>query len=99
MPDSKSLTFIETKNYTIRLEYNSDYVIAHLPQANMTKETFIDMKLRLQDWYKFFRTAGYEGVYAAVEPENTKIARLLTMLDFKKKGHADNMDVYFYGEL
>jgi hypothetical protein len=99
MPDSESLTFIETKNYTIRLEYNEDYVIAHLPTATMTKETFLDMKDRLKSWYRFFRVAGYEGVFAAVDPKDQKIARLLSMLEFKKKGHADNMDVYFYGEV
>lgn len=99
MPDSKSLTFIETKYYTIRLEYNEEYVIAHLPDATMTKGVFLDMQSRLKDWYKFFRVAGYEGVYAAVDPSDKKIARLLTMLEFKKKGHADNMDVYFYGEV
>lgn len=98
MPDSNSLTFIETKNYTIRLEYNHEYVIAHLPDAKMTKETFLDMETRLQHWYKFFRTVGYEGVYAAIEPDDTKLPKLLRMLKFKKKGHAEGMDVYFYGE-
>lgn len=99
MPDSKSFTFLETKNYTIRLEYNEEYVIVHLPDIKMTKDTFVDMKFRLEDWYKFFRTAGYKGVFAAVDPANLKIVRLLKMLDFEKKGHADKMDVYFYGEL
>lgn len=97
---SKSFTFIETKNYTIRLEYNEDYVIVHLPDIEkMTKEVFIDMKLRLEDWHTFMTTAGYAGIFAAVDPNNLKICKLLQMLNFNKKGHADNMDVYFYGEV
>jgi hypothetical protein len=99
MPDSNSLTFIETKNYTIRLEYNEEYVIAHLPEIKMTKETFLDMQARLEVWYEFFKTVGYKGIFAAIDPNNLKITKLLTKLNFKKKGHADNMDVYFYGEL
>lgn len=97
---SKSHTAIETKDYTIRLEYNEDYVILHLPYVEkMTKNVFLDMKFRLEDWYAFFTTAGYLGVFAAVDPNDQKIRKLLNMLKFKKKGHADNMDVYFYGEL
>mgnify|MGYP003424751019 FL=1 len=100
MPDSKSLIAIETKDYTIRLEYNDDYVILHLPYIDkMTKGVFLDMKFRLEDWHTFFTTAGYAGVFAAVDPANLKICKLLKMLNFKKKGHADSMDVYFYGEV
>jgi hypothetical protein len=97
---SKSFTLIETKDYTIRLEYNEDYVILHLPDiVKMNKGVFLDMKFRLEDWHKFFTTAGYAGIFAAVDPNNLKICKLLKMLEFKKKGHADNMDVYFYGEV
>lgn len=100
MPVSKSFTFIETKHYTIRLEYNEDYVIVHLPSIEkMTREVFMDMKLRLEDWYEFMTTAGYAGVFAAVDPNNQKINKLCEMLGFKLRGFADNMNVYFYGEV
>ena len=96
---SKSLVAIETPNYTIRLEYNDDYVILHLPEVvKMTKEVFLDMKFRLEDWSKFFTTAGYAGVFTAIDPNNTKIKKLVKMLEFKYKGFADNMEVYFYGD-
>ncbi len=99
MPDSKSFTFIETKDYTIRLEYNEKFVIVHLPYIEkMDKGVFIDMKYRLEDWYEFMTTAGYQGVYAAVDPNDSKIIRLIEMLGFRYKGSADNMSVYFYGE-
>lgn len=97
---SKSFTAIETKDYTIRLEYSSDYVILHLPYIDkMDKGVFLDMKFRLEDWYQFFTTAGYAGIFAAVDPNDEKIQKLLTMLGFKLKGFADNMNVYFYGEV
>lgn len=99
MPASKSFTFIETKDYTIRLEYNEDYVIVHLPYIEkMHKGVFLDMKYRLEDWYTFMTTAGYAGIFAAVDPNDEKIKKLLDMLGFKYKGFADNMYVYFYGE-
>jgi len=99
MPASKSFTFIETKDYTIRLEYNETYVIVHLPYVEkMDKGVFLDMKYRLEDWYEFMTTAGYAGIFAAVDPNDEKIKKLLDMLGFKYKGFADNMYVYFYGE-
>lgn len=100
MSASKSFTAIETPDYSIRLEYNGDYVILHLPNIEkMDKGVFLDMKIRLEDWYNFFTVAGYSGIFAAVDPDNQKIQKLLLMLDFKLKGFADNMNVYFYGEL
>ena len=59
---------------------------------------FLDMKYRLEDWYEFFTTAGFKGILA-VDPNDEKIKRLLNMLGFKYKGCADNMYVYFYGEV
>lgn len=100
MPASKSFTCLETKDYTIRLEYNSEYVIIHLPYIEkMDKGVFLDMKYRLEYWYEFFTTAGFNGIFAAVDPNDEKIKKLLNMLGFKYKGCADNMYVYFYGEV
>ncbi len=99
MPVSKSLVAIETPDYTIRLEYNDDYVILHLPDiVKMSKDVFLDMKYRLEDWNTFFTTAGYAGTFVAVDPNNSKIKKLIKMLGFKYKGFADNMEVHFYGE-
>lgn len=100
MSASKSFTCLETKDYSIRLEYNEEYVIVHLPFiGKMDKGVFLDMKYRLEDWYEFFITAGYKGIFAAVDPNDKKIKKLLDMLGFKYKGFADNMCVYFYGEV
>ena len=97
---SKSMPLVETPDYSIRLEYNDDYVIIHLPYVNkMTKGVFVDMKYRLEDWHDFFTTAGYSGIFAAVDPENNKIKKLIEKLGFRFKGSADNMQVYYYGEM
>lgn len=100
MHASKSFVFVETNSYTVRMEYNGDYVIVHLPVVDkMTKEVFLDMKFRLEDLHEFVTTAGYAGVFAAVAPDNEKMNKLCSMIGFKLKGFADNMNVYFYGEV
>lgn len=100
MPASKTMPLIETEDYDIRLEYNDDYVIFHLPRIDkFTKHTFMDMKIRLEDWYEFFTTAGYAGIFAAVDPDNQKIKKLIEKLGFKLIGFAENMQVYFYGDV
>lgn len=100
MPASKTFTAIETPDYSIRLEYNKDYIILHLPRVDrMTKNVFLDMQYRLEDWNEFFQTIGYSGMFVAVDPLNIKIQKLLVKLGFTYKGSADNMNVYFYGEV
>lgn len=100
MPASRTIPLIETPEYDIRLEYNEDYVIFHLPRIDkFTKDVFIDMKFRLEDWYTFFTTAGYAGIFIAVDPNNSRIKKLIEKLGFKLTGFADNMQVYFYGEV
>lgn len=99
MSASKSMPLVETPEYGIRLEYNDDYVIIHLPYVNkMTKGVFVDMKYRLEDWHQFFTTAGYSGIFAAVDPNDSKIKKLIERLGFESKGFAENMQVYFYGD-
>lgn len=96
---SKSFTIVETLDYGIRLEYSKDYVIIHLPYVNkFNKGVLIDMQYRLEDWYDFFTTAGYKGIYAAVDPTDIKVKKLIKKLGFKYKGFAEDMQVYFYGE-
>ena len=97
MISSKSITLFETKDYSVRLEYNKNYVIIHLPHIyKMTKEVFQDMQFRLDDWYTFFATMGHTSIWAAIAPDNKKMERLLSMLEFKFIGTADGMSVFEY---
>lgn len=97
---SKSFTAVDLKDYTIKFEYNKEYLILHLPRVDkMNKGVFIDMKYRLEDWYEFFKSVGYELIFAAIDPNDEKMKKLLRMLDFKLRGFADNMLVYSYGDV
>lgn len=98
IPTSKSMTIYEGEDYAIRLEYNKQYVIFHLPYVHkMSKEVFQDMQFRLGDWHTFFSNLDYNGIWAAVDPDNDKINKLLSKLEFVFQGQADGMSVYRYG--
>lgn len=64
----------------------------------MTKEVFVEMQYMLSDWWDFFSTMGYKAVYAAVDPDNIKMNRLLNMLKFKYTGFSEGMTVYQFKE-
>lgn len=99
-PSSKSLHGIKGENFTIRLEYNKDYIIVHLPSVDkFSVGDFKEMRMLLEDWSEFFMTVGYDGLYAAIDPNNSKLARLVSRLGFKKLGGQSGRDVYrFRGE-
>jgi hypothetical protein len=99
MNASKSLTLFENPEYGVRLEYNKQFAIVHLPYTNkMNKKVFLDMESRLSGWYDFITTAGYKGIWCAVPPDDVKINKLVTMLKFKYMGKSDGMSVYKYGD-
>lgn len=89
--------FIKGDGYTVRLEYNEDYVIIHLSGIDkFTKEVFWDMQGMLYQWADFLKTMGRSHLWAAVPRDNTKIKRLLGGLKFKFVGHKEDMSVYAY---
>jgi hypothetical protein len=93
---SKSLNGIRGSCFDIRLEYNKEYVIVHLPVVEkMTKETFIEMSYLLEDWTGFFKTAGYKGLYAVVSPES-KAKKLASMLKFVYLGEYEKNHIMVY---
>jgi hypothetical protein len=89
--------FIKGDGFTIRLEYNEDYVILHLYTIDkFTKEVFWEMQGMLYQWADFLRAMGRSHLWAAVPRDNTKIKRLLGGLKFKFVGHKEDMSVYAY---
>lgn len=95
---SKSLMGIRGSNFDVRLEYNEDFIIIHLPSIEkMTKSVFMEMVVLLNDWWDFFRTVGYSAVFAAVEPED-KINKLVHMLNFKYIGQNQGYLIYQFKE-
>lgn len=97
---SKSLNGIQGSTFSIRLEYNKDYVVVHLPYVEkFTLGTYKEMQILLEDWLEFFKSVGYDGIYAAAETHNEKIIRLINRLGFKFVGNGSGVKVYkFTGE-
>lgn len=95
---SKRVRLYENLDYQLDVEYNKDYVIFHLPLVNkFSKGVFLDMLCKLDELYTMFNTMGHQYVWAAVDPNNQKVNRLLVKLGFKYAGSADGMSVYNYG--
>lgn len=94
---SKRLKGIRASCFSVDLEYSQDYIIIHLPEIDkFDKGVYFEMLYLLEDWWAFFQTAGYNKIYAAVDPNNRKINRLLRKLNFKAVGTADGMRVWSY---
>jgi len=56
------------------------------------------MKYMLEDWWGFVSTMGYKAIFAAVNPDDQKINKLLTMLKFEYAGSSEGMSVYQFKE-
>lgn len=99
MTSSKSIMLFETDNYGVRLEYNKDFAIVHLPFVNkITKGVVEEMRLKLEEWDEFFNVVGYKAIWAALDPNNILMIKLATLLGFQLIGHADGMSIFKYGE-
>lgn len=64
----------------------------------MTKEVFVEMQYMLEDWWAFISTMGYKAIFAAVDPNDQRINKLLTMLKFEYVGSSEGMSVYQFKE-
>lgn len=91
---SKSL-LIKGEGYVVRVEYNKDYVIIHLRDIDkFTKEVFLDMQMRLEDFSDFVKEIQGGPIWAAVPSDNIKIKRLLGGLGFTFTGYHEDLTVY-----
>lgn len=87
--------FIEGHGYTVRVEYNKDYVIIHLRDIEkFTKKVFLDMQIRLDDFAEFVKEVQGGPIWAAVPRDNIKIKRLLGGLGFKFVNRQEDLNVY-----
>lgn len=96
MPHSKRITLIRTNDLTLELEYNEEYAVLHLPYLRMTKTSYQEFLLTVEEVCQFLKDLGYEGVWTAIEPANRTIAKLLSRVDFAKIGEAEGLHVYSY---
>jgi len=94
---SKRLKGVRGSTFEVDLEYNKDYIILHLPSVDkFTKSTLFEMQYLLDDWWDFFQTVGYTEIFAAVDPNNKRINRLLRRLSFKPLGSSDGLRIWSY---
>lgn len=97
MLDSKSFNLPVKEGYEVRVEYNEDFVILHLPSVDkFTVAVYRDMVCRLDDFWQFSRTVGYKAIFAAVPPADKKINKLLDNLGFKFINYGEGRKVYIY---
>jgi hypothetical protein len=93
---SKSLNGVKGSCFEIRLEYNPQYMIVHLPVVEkMTRDIFLELKFLLEDWSEFFKMVGYKGIHAVVEPDS-KAEKLAKMLNFELLGDYQSNHILIY---
>lgn len=93
---SKLLNGVKGSCFDIRLEYNKEYIIVHLPKIDkMTRDIYLEMVFLLEDWWTFFKTVGYKQIHAVVEP-HSKAEKLAKMLKFELLGEHQNTHIMMY---
>ena len=92
---SKRLTLVEKQDYRIDLEYNKDYAILHLPYVNgFNRNLYEEAFVRIEDVFDFMQGLGYDGLWAAVSPDDIKIQKFIDRLGFAYHGKSDDLLVY-----
>lgn len=91
---STRLKGIRGSNFEVDLEYNDQLIFIHLPQLEkFTRGTLIEWKYLLEDWYPFFKTMGYQTLFAAVDPES-RISKVLVLLNFELLAIENGLAIY-----
>jgi len=94
---SKSFTLPINGDYEVRIEYNEDFVILHLPYMDkFTPGVFKDMVIRLEDFWEFAQAVGYKAIFGSIDPNNKKMERLLIKLGFQYLNYSEGMDVFMF---
>ena len=94
---SRNAIFTKTEHFDIRIEYNEDFVIIHFARLDkITKGVLADLQFYLDDFYDFVTTAGYTGVYAAVEIDDKLMNKLVLRFNFKYLGMSGGMRIFQY---
>ena len=88
------LTIVETEDYTLDLEYSDSFFILHLLYFKPSVATVRELKNKVEELREFSKVVGYTGVYTGVDPEDTKMPKLLRMLNAEKIGNSEGIDVY-----
>lgn len=80
---STRLKGIRGSNFEVDLEYNDQLIFIHLPHLDsFTKGTLTEWRYLVEDWLPFFKTMGYEAIFAAL-PINSRLERVLPLIGFE----------------
>lgn len=91
---STRLKGIRGSNFEVDLEYNDELIFIHLPHIDkLTKATITEWRDLLRDWFPFFKTMGYQTLFAAV-PQGSRIERVLPLIGFEFLSNADSYAIY-----
>lgn len=92
---SKRFNIVNQEHYEVDLEYNEQYAILHLPRVSkFNKTVYIDMADRLEQFAEFVKSSGYFGLWAAIRPEDTTLAKFIKKLGFRHLGNSGMLAIY-----
>ena len=67
--------------FTIRLEYDAEKVIVHIPEMKkLTPSVYKKFGVRIYELLKFFQDNGYEGLHTGILPNRLDLIKLATLL-------------------
>lgn len=94
---SNDLFIYEGIDFSLRLEYNREMAIIHLPRVDTFTPSSFKKMIKLRDqWWPFLTTVGYTAIFAAIPKGNWKTKKLVTLLGFNYIGTNEGQDIYIY---
>ena len=97
MAASKNFSIYEGEDYEVRLEYNRELLVVHLPVVyKFNRSVYISMKAKLEEIHDFSVGLGYPELHCAVPLDNTKTMRLAVKLGFEYITDHSGLSIYRY---
>lgn len=97
MVASKNFAIYEGHDYEVRLEYNREYMIVHLPEVfKFNKTTLISMLMKLDEINDFSVGLGYPALHCAAPRGDIKINKLARRCGFTQTGEDAAYLIYQY---
>ena len=94
---SDELIIYEGIDFSLRLEYNREMAIIHLPRVDtFTPSSFKKMISLRDNWWKFLSLMGYQQVFAAIRRDNLVTKKLASRLGFNYIGTNEGYDIYTF---
>jgi hypothetical protein len=92
---SKSFLIYEGDDFGLKLEYNKDYAILHLPYVNKwSPSVFKKLGIKVYDTLDFVKTLGYKGIHTGIHQGDTKGTKIVLMLGGEYLGTYSGFDIY-----